>query len=77
MDDKKYEKKQIVIRPGLPVEVQRESIDSISAFPVEKKPILNKVGSAIKAYLKEADNLLSGKYSSIKPFAVYSGETYH
>lgn len=69
MEDKKYEKKQLLIRPGLPVEVPKESIDSIGALPVEKEPILNKIGSTVKAYLKEADNLLSGKYSSIKPLA--------
>lgn len=69
MDDAKYEKKRIVIRSGLPVKISRGSIDSIDAISVEKKTILNKVGTTVKAYLKEAENLLSGKYSSIKPFA--------
>ena len=69
MDDAKYKKKLIVIKPGLPIEVPRESNDSMDAIPVEKEPILNKVATTVKAYLKEAENLLSGKYSSIKSFA--------
>ena len=69
MVDGKLRKKQIVIRPGVPVEIPKNSIDTLDVFPVDKEPILKKVGSTIKAYLNEAEILLSGKYSSIKSFA--------
>ncbi len=67
MSDKLGEKHQFTIIPGQPIEAPI-MIEPQDAVPTEQEPILKKVGSTVKAYLKAAEELLSGKYAQIKDY---------
>ena len=75
MAKKKKEKKHLIFRPGLPAIVPKDDIPKgdiqfyAASIPPEIEPILNAICDTVDAYLKEAEKLLSGKYSSVKSLA--------